>query len=280
MFKKEKAPMTAAEVQPTWDSLVKLERTLRRNQRVSRIIQPVGTVIFMFNLLLTTGNFILFLGSDFLNGFFEKMPILPALVEYLPRGGWGSLIVFSILFTFMIPLVICGVIAGVFYYLDYKKYKDAKEPLNGSEINKAKALTNKAETVYTLRRDMPKWSVYPEAGVLTGLVALMIVFALLHFAQSESPAVLELSLTCLALLLCLFVLFWVYVLFLMLFSALNGGFCYAPGEWALFEQYQRVDAYWESVDPLEHENRVEEQRILQTERRRRRKQPAEEAEIE
>lgn len=280
MFKKEKAPLTAAKVQPTWDSLVKLERTLRRNQRVSRIIQPVGTILFMFNLLLTTGNLILFLNIGFVNGFFEKMPVLPSLVEHLPRGGWGSLIVFSILFTFMIPLVICAAIAGIFYYLDYKKYKDAKEPLNGSEIDKAKALTNKAETVYALRRDMPKWSVYPEAGILTGVVAVLIVLALLHFAQSDSPAVLELALACIALLLCLFVLFWVYVLLFMLFSALNGCFCYAPGEWTLFEQYQRADAYWESVDPAEHEAREEELRILQEERHRRRKQPAEEAEIE
>lgn len=276
MFKKQKPPMSAEEVQPTWDSLVKLERTLRRNQRVGRIIQPVGMIIFMFNLLLTTGNVIRFVNNGFVNRFFEKVPILPSLVEPLPRGGWGSLIVFSVLFTYMIPLVISAAIAGVFYYLDYKKYRNAKEPLNGSQIDKAKALTNKAETAYVLRRDMPRWSVYPEAGILTGVVAVLILFAMVHFATSDSPAVLELALSCFAMLLCLFVLFWVYVLLLLIFAGLNGFFCYASSEWKLYEQYQRIDAYWESVDPLEHNSRMEELRILH-ERRHRRKKTAEEA---
>lgn len=270
MFKKKREPMRAEEVQSTWDKLVVMERTLRRNKKISRIIQPVGTVIFMFNLLLTTGNFIRFLDVELINRFFEKMPILPALVEPLPRGGWGSLIVFSVLFTYMIPLVICAGIAGLFYYLDYKKYRNTSEPLNGSEIDKAKALTNKAETAYVLRKDMPGWSVYPEAGILTGVCAVLVVFALLEFASSDSPAVLEIALTCLALLLCLFVLFWVYVLLLKLFAALNGFFCYASSEWTLYEQYQRCDAYWESVDLAEHNSRLEEQRIL-NERRHRRK---------
>ncbi len=276
MFKKKKEPMRMEEVQPAWDNLVTLERTLRRNQRVGRIIQPVGTIIFMFNLLLTTGNFILFLNNGFVNRFFEKVPLLPSLAEPLPRGGWGSLIVFSILFTYMIPLVISAVIAGVFYYLDYKKHKNAKAPLNGTLIEKAKALTNKAETCYVLRRDMPRWSIYPEAGILTAVVAVLILFAMLHFATSDSPAVLELALSCLALLLCLFVLFWIYVLLLLVFAGLNGFFCYASSEWSLYEQYQRIDAYWESVDPLEHNSRMEELRILH-ERRHRRKKTAEEA---
>ena len=277
MFKKQREPMRAEDVQPTWDDLVKLERTLRRDRRVCRVIQPVGTIIFMFNLLLTTGNFIRFLNVDLLNRFFDQMPVLPALVEPLPRGGWGSLIVFSILFTYMIPLVISAAIAGLFYIVDRNKHKNAPVPLNGSEIDKAKALTNKAETVYVLRRDMPRWSVYPEAGILTGVVAALILFALLHFASSDSPAVLELALSCIALLLCLFVLFWVYVLLLKIFAALNGFFCYASDEWSLYELYQRADAYWESVDPLEHSSRMEELRVLR-ERRHRRKQPEEETE--
>ncbi len=278
MFKKQREPMRAEEVQPTWDELVKLERTLHRNKRVSRIVQPVGTIIFMFNLLLTTGNFIRFLDNDLLNRFFEKIPVLPSLVEPLPRGGWGSLIVFSILFTYMIPLIISAAIAGLFYYLDVKKYKNAAVPLNGTEIDKAKALTNKAETVYVLRRDLPRWSVYPEAGILTGVVAVLILFALLEFARSDSPAVLEMALSCIALLLCLFVLFWIYVLLLKIFAALNGFFCYASSEWTLYEQYQRCDAYWESVDPLEHNSRMEELRVLRERRQRRKKQPAEETE--
>lgn len=274
MFKRKKPQLSEKEMQPTWDELVKLERTLRRNRKVSRIIQPVGTIIFMFNLLLTTGNFIRFLDSGFLNRFFDKMPLLPSLVEPLPRSGWGSLIIFSILFTYMIPLLICTAIAGTFYYLDYKKYKNAKEPLTGTEIEKAKALTNQAETVYVLRRDMPGWSIYPEAGILTAVVAVLIVFALLEFASSDSPAVLELALSCLALLLCLFVLFWVYVLLLKLFALLNGMLCYSPGEWTLYEQYQRLDEYWAKIDPVENKGRLEEQRLLNE--RRRRKEPAEE----
>lgn len=276
MFKKQREPMRAEDVQPTWDDLVKTERLLRRNRRVSRIIQPVGTIIFMFNLLLTTGNFIRFLDIDLINRFFDQIPVLPALVEPLPRGGWGSLIVFSILFTYMIPLVISAAIAGLFYIVDRNKHKNAPVPLNGSEIDKAKALTNKAETVYVLRRDMPRWSVYPEAGILTGVVAVLILFALIHFASGDSPAVLELSLSCIALLLCLFVLFWVYVLLLKIFSALNGFFCYASSEWTLYEKYQRADAYWESVDPLERSSRMEELRALRE--RSGGKQPAEETE--
>lgn len=279
MFKKRKEPMCAEQVQPTWDELVKLERTLKRNQVLCRIVQPVGTIIFMFNLLLTTGNFILFLGSDFLNGYFEQIPILPALVEPFPRSGWGSLIVFSILFTYMIPLVICAAIAAVFYYRDYRKYKNSSEPLNGSEIEKAKALTNKAETVYAMRKEIPSWSIYPEAGILTGLIVLPILFALFRLAAGDAPAVLELSLTCIALLICLFGLFWLYVLLFKIFSLLNGFCYYAPGEWELYEQYQRLDAYWESVDPQEHEKRAEEQRLLEMERRRRRKQETDDPEM-
>ena len=80
MFKKQREPMRAEEVQPTWDNLVKLERTLHRNRRVSRIVQPAGTIIFMFNLLLTTGNFIRFLDKPLLNRFFDRIPVLPSLV--------------------------------------------------------------------------------------------------------------------------------------------------------------------------------------------------------
>ena len=278
MFKKQREPMRAEEVQPTWDNLVKLERTLHRNKRVSRIVQPVGTIIFMFNLLLTTGNFIRFLDKALLNRFFDKIPVLPSLVEPLPRGSWGGLILFSVFFTYVIPLAISAGIAGLFYYLDRRKYKNAAAPLNGSEIDKAKALTNKAETVYVLRRDLPRWSVYPEAGILTGIFAALTLIALLEFAASDSPAVLEITLSCIALLLCLFVLFWVYVLLLKLFAALNGFFCYASSEWTLYEQYQRVDAYWESVDPLEHSSRMEELRVLRERHHRRRKQPAYETE--
>ena len=59
MFKKPKTPMSAVQVQPTWQELIKLERRLKRNKLLCRILQPVGSVIFLFNLLLCTANFAL-----------------------------------------------------------------------------------------------------------------------------------------------------------------------------------------------------------------------------
>ena len=54
MLKIKKEPMTAEEVQPTWEMLVDLERKLQRNVRMSRILQPVGLAIFALNLLLAS----------------------------------------------------------------------------------------------------------------------------------------------------------------------------------------------------------------------------------
>ena len=51
MLKIKKEPMTAEEVQPTWEMLVDLERKLQRNVRMSRILQPVGIAISALNLL-------------------------------------------------------------------------------------------------------------------------------------------------------------------------------------------------------------------------------------
>ena len=50
MFTKKREPMSAAEVQPMWEKLVKQERTLRRNRRLCTILQPVGTILFALNL--------------------------------------------------------------------------------------------------------------------------------------------------------------------------------------------------------------------------------------
>ena len=272
MFTKKREPMSAAEVQPTWEKLVKQERSLRRNRRLCTILQPVGTILFAFNLLLVTANFLLFLGGDLMGGYFAKMPILPSLVKSFPRESWGGILVFSFCFAYLIPLAVCGAITGVFWLLDRKKYKDVSEPLNGSDIDCAKALTNKAETVYVLRSQFPRWSIYLETGILTAALALPIIFTLLQFTQGEDPAVLELALTCLGLLLCLFVMFWIYALLLKAFSLLNSLFYLSSGEWKLYEQYQRLDAYWESIDPDEFARR--QQKAMERKKSRRRKRSA------
>lgn len=264
--------MSAAEVQPTWEKLVRQERSLRRNRRLCTILQPSGTILFAFNLLLVTANFILFLGGDLMGGYFAKMPVLPALVDSFPRGSWGGILAFSFCFAFLIPLAVSGIITLIFWLLDRKKYKDVSEPLNGSEIECAKALTNKAEAVYVLRSQFPRWSIYLETGILTAVLALPILSALLQFARGEEPAVLELALTCLALLLCLFVMFWVYALLLKVFSLLNSLFYLSSGEWKLYEQYQRLDAYWESIDPDEFAKR--QQKAMERKKSRRRKKAA------
>ena len=147
MLKLKKEPMTAEEVQPTWDMLVELERNLKRNVGLSRILQPVGIAISALNLLLATGNIIRFIGGALVEEYFMEMPILPVLVEHLPRGSWLGILLFSILFVYLIPLAICGGIAVVFYLKDRKKYEDEREPLFGTEIECAKALANKAENV-------------------------------------------------------------------------------------------------------------------------------------
>ena len=272
MFTKKREPMSAAEAQPTWEQLVRQERSLRRNRRLCTILQPSGTILFAFNLLLVTANFILFLGGDLMGGYFAKMPVLPALVESFPRGSWGGILAFSFCFAFLIPLAVSGIITLIFWLLDRKKYKDVSEPLNGSEIECAKALTNKAEAVYVLRSQFPRWSIYLETGILTAVLALPILSALLQFARREEPAVLELALTCLALLLCLFVMFWVYALLLKVFSLLNSLFYLSSGEWKLYEQYQRLDAYWESIDPDEFAKR--QQKAMERKKSRRRKKAA------
>ena len=92
MFTKKREPMSAAEVQPTWEKLVRQERSLRRNRRLCTILQPAGIILFAFNLLLVTANFILFLGGDLMGGYFAKMPVkmaapmmflLPVLIIFL-----------------------------------------------------------------------------------------------------------------------------------------------------------------------------------------------------
>ena len=67
MSKKEKSPMTEKDVQSTWEYLVKQERLLQRNRKISRIIQPMGSLLFLFNLLLATCNFFMFFRKETFN---------------------------------------------------------------------------------------------------------------------------------------------------------------------------------------------------------------------
>ena len=256
MFRTPKEPMKDEEVQPTWEYLLKQERTLNRNVKVCRIIQPVGAVLCLAGLLLASMNFWLFLLGDLIRPYFEKVPLLPSLVQGMPRGGWVSVILFSILLVFIIPLAVSGIIAGIFYFLDRKKYKDTELPaLVGTTAQKARALAHKAEAVYDLRKKTPRWTVYLETGILTAVTAIPVVLMYIEYASAESPMTLTLVLIAMALLICLFVIFWIYALLLQLFSLANSLFYYSAGEWKLYDLYQRVDAYWETVDPAEFARR-------------------------
>ncbi len=279
MFKREKAPMGEKDVQPTWEYLVKQERLLRRNRTVCRIIQPLGSLVFLFNLLLATCNFAMFLLGDKLSVFFEAIPVLPGLVDAFPRGSWGGVIAFTLCFSYLIPLAFSAVTMGIFHFLDRKKYQNAQEPLVGTPAQQAKALANKAETVYELRKEIPTWAIFLETGILTALTAVPLFIALLKTAGGENPAVLQIALYCLALLLVLFILFWVYALLFKLFSLLNSLFYFSAGEWSYYELYRKLDAYWESVDPREYARREQNRREKEEAKRRKswlKKKPKEE----
>ena len=217
--------------------------------------EPYFAAISALNLLLATGNIIRFIGGALVEEYFMAMPILPALVEHLPRGSWLGILLFSILFVYLIPLAICGGIAVVFYLKDRKKYEDEREPLFGTEIECAKALANKAENVYVLRKKLKSHSIYTVTGILTALLVIPILIALVQLLTGQAPAVLEIAIGLIALLVCLFAVFWIYAGVLKSFSLLNSLFYYAPGEWPLYLVYRRADAYWESIDPEEFARR-------------------------
>lgn len=263
MFKKERAPLGEKDLQPTWEYLIRQERLLLRNRTVCRIVQPVGSVIFLLNLLLATCNFGLFLLGDRLSMFFDAIPVLPKMIRSFPRESWSGMIVFSVCFVYLIPLAISGGVMLTFWLLDRKKHAGKTEPLTGSISQQAKALANKAESVYELRRQIPIWSIFIETGILTALTALPLLIALFRTVSGSDPAVFQTALYCLALLVVLFVLFWVYALLFKLFSLLNSLFYFSAGEWTYYDLYQKLDAYWESVDPREYARREEQRRRLE-----------------
>lgn len=278
MFTKEKTAFVSKDMQPTWEFLVKRERRLHRNKLLCRIIQPVGGLIFLFNLLLATCNGVLFFLGDNFAEFFAAVPVLPGLVENFPRETRGEVLGVFLWFAYLIPLAVSGLVFGVLLLLDYRKYKDVKEPLQGSEAECAKALVYKAETVYDLRKKIPTWSVYLETGVLTGLTAIPLVIGLIRVAGAGTGAILRIALYCLALVVVLFVFFWVYALLFKLFSLLNSLYYLSGDEWDYYQLYQRLDSYWESVDEEEYARREEKLRRQREEKaRRHRRKSADEA---
>ncbi|MBE6985689.1 MAG: hypothetical protein E7434_08830 [Ruminococcaceae bacterium] len=253
MFKLPKEAMTERNVLPTWKYLVSKERALKRNILICRIIQPIGALLFMFNLLITSFNFWLYFLDEKMAEYFMEVPILPFFVESMPRSSLSSVIVFTLLIAFVVPLLICGLIAGIFYLIDYKKNR-GDEPLNGNLAQCAQALTNKAENLYELRKKIPHWSIYAETGILTVLTAVPLVLMFIDYAADGAMA-LQLVLIALALLVTLFVLFWVYALLFTVFARVNALYYLSPSEWKLYELYQQLDAYWEAVDPAEFARR-------------------------
>ena len=247
MFQLPKEPMKEADVQPTWEFLVKQERTLQRNAKIVRIIQPLGAVICAWNLLLVAMNLLMFVAGDLIGEYFAKLPILPSLIDSMPRGSWSGIIWFGILLAYILPLLICGAIAGVYYYLSWKK-GDTIEPLNGNAAQCAVALQNKAEAVYELRRKIPRWSTYLETGILTAITAIPIVLMFIDYA-SEGAMAFRLALALLILLVVLFVFFWLYAFVMYTFSLLNSLFYFSASEWTLYDIYHWVCDYRDMVAP-------------------------------
>lgn len=255
MFNRRKEITEEAQLQPTWEYLTAMEQRLRRNRRLCRILRPLGSAVFLFNLLLAVMNLAKFVGSETMNAHFDKIPVLSSLVASLPRETWGGVIAFTLIFALGVPLMVSGIVFCAFWLLEQRKGESPARPLNGTLARRAEATTNLAETVYELRRSMPERSNYAGASVLTALSAYPIVMLLLQYAESAEPSALQIALCFCALLLCLFVLFWVYAALFLGFTKLNSLFYYAPGAWSFYTLYQELDAYWESVDPDEFERR-------------------------
>lgn len=257
MFKLPKRPMNMADLQPTWEYLVRQERALQRNNLICRIIQPVGAVICAWNMLLVSVNLWLFLAGDKIAPYFAKLPVLPSLISSMPQSGTGKVLLFSLLMVFALPLSICGLIAGVFYFIAWYKYRQVQEPLNGSPLQKAVALRNKAENVYEIRRKMPSWSVYLESAILTAITAVPIVLMFVDYA-SEGTMVLTLAVLVLILLFVLVASYWLYALVLYTFSKLNSLLYLSAGKWKLYELCFWVRDYSTLVDEQYPERRYDE----------------------
>lgn len=257
MFVRKTESLTSENAAAQWDKLVREERLLRRKRFLSRLLPPVGTVIFLFNLLLVATCALRYLCGDAWAEYYAMLPVLPKLAAPLLKNptGWGSVLWFLGWFGFLIPLGICALTAGGFYLWDYLKNRETKTPRPENEAQCAKAMAYRAEAMYELRRDFPNWSIFAEAGILTLLLAVPTVLAFVKFAGSDEPMVLQMVAALFALLVCLFVLYWVFVLLFQVFCLLNSLLFRAKSEWSYWELFHRMDAYWESVDPVEFAKR-------------------------
>lgn len=258
MFKTKKKPMNSGTVKERWNYLVKWERRLKRNVLLCRIIQPLGATIFTLNMLLATMNLLLALGNRLdtlvIAEALEKVPLLSAMVSSFPRETIREALGFTLWFAFLIPLVISGLVLGVLLAIDFYKKKPIPE-LKGTEAEQAEALAHEAEWVYNLRRKLPEWSIFPETTVLTALVAWPILAVCLGFLGGEDPAVIQIALSCFAMVVCLFVFFWIFAACFWIFARLNALYYVAPGEWTFWQLFNEADDYWESVDSEEYSRR-------------------------
>lgn len=261
MFKPEKKVLNATTAKERWTYLVKWERRLKRNVLLCRIIQPLGATIFTLNMLLATMNVLLAIEkpliADAIRAAMVKVPILPAMVANLPRESFKDALTFAGWFAFLIPLFISAMVFGVLWAMDtFYTYKDKPIPsLRGTEAECAKALAHEAEWVYNLRRKLPQWSIFTETTVLTALTVWPVLSIFLSFLKGDGPAVLQIALSCFAMLVVVFVFFWIYAACFWAFSRLNALFYVAPGEWTFWNLFNEADDYWESVDPEEYARR-------------------------
>ena len=258
MFKTKREPVTPENIQERWSYLVKWERRLKRNVLLCRIIQPLGTGIFTLNMLLATMNILLAIGNYFettvIADAMEKVPVLPAMIASFPRESIQGALWFAGWFAFLIPLAISALVMGILLWIDYAK-KEPLPELKGSQRDQAEALAHEAELVYQLRGKLPQWSIFMETTVLTALVVWPVLSICLGFLGGEDPAVLQVALSCFAMVICIFVFFWIFAGCFWVFSRLNALYYVAPGEWSFYQLFHESDDYWESVDPEEYERR-------------------------
>ena len=258
MFKTEKKALSPETVKERWTWLVKWERRMKRNVLLCRIIQPLGAGIFTLNMLLATVNLLLSLDSFFespvIAPAMEKIPILPSMVSSFPRDSVRAALGFLGWFAFLIPLAVSALVLGVLLFLEYRKKKPIPA-LRGTQAQCAEALAHEAEWVYNLRRKMPQWSIFLETTILTALTAWPVLALCLGIMGGEEPAVLQIALACFVMLVCLFVVFWIFAGCFWVFSRLNALYYWAPGEWTFWQSFNEADDYWESVDPEEFARR-------------------------
>lgn len=254
MFKPLKQDMNPQLVKERWNYLVKWERRLKRSVLLCRIIQPLGAAIFTLNMLLATMNLFLSIGNATVTEAIRKVPLLPAMVESFPRDSYKDALIFAGWFAFLIPLAISALVLGVLFAIDYYKRKPVPE-LKGTEAECAEALSHEAEWVYNLRRKLPQWAIFTETTVLTALTIWPILSICLGFLGGDEPAVLQIALACFVMLVCLFVVFWIFAGCFWVFSKLNALYYWTPSEWKFWKIFNEVDDYWESVDPEEYARR-------------------------